>query len=66
MAETLDPLSPEVLLEAVGDAAGRAADARSDFEAAIRAAHPACTVRAIAAAAGLSSSRVGQIVKATE
>lgn len=63
MAETaLDPIPPKVLLEEVADAAGRAFDARAEFEAAIRAAHPSCTVRAIAEAAGLSPSRIGQLV----
>jgi hypothetical protein len=53
----------EALLESVTDAAHLAADARTEFEDAIRAAHPTCSFQQIATAAGLSKSRVHQIVQ---
>jgi hypothetical protein len=50
-------------LTRVSTAARKAASARQDFEKAIREAHPESSVRAIAAAAGLSPARVHQILR---
>lgn len=58
-----DPIPPTALLEAVSAAAVRLAAARTEFEDAIRSAHPAHPVRTIADASGLAKSRVHQIIQ---
>lgn len=49
-------------LQRVARAAEKAAQAREAFEQAIMDAHPDASIREIAAAAGLSSARVHQIL----